>query len=180
MSYRARISAVLTRARAWGLMHVRRTVVIDTETTDLRGQICELSIIDAHGEVLLDTLVRPCCPVSAGAGAVHGLTDADLTDAPTLAQLWPTISWLLREARIAAYNAEFDRAALVRSAAAHDIDPGPVADPARWVCIMRARARVEHRCWQRLDAGHRALGDARAARDILDAIAHGRLHVIAA
>lgn len=70
MSYRARVAAVLTRARVWGLMHVRRTVVIDTETTDLQGQICELSIIDAHGKTLLDTLVRPCCPISAGAGAV--------------------------------------------------------------------------------------------------------------
>ncbi len=148
---------------------------LDTETTDLDGQICELSSVDAHGRILLDTLIRPTCPITPAARAVHGITDEDLAGAPTLAQLWPTIAWLLHDARIAAYNAPFDRDALIRSCAAHGIDPGPAADPRRWTCIMRARSRVERRRWQRLDAGHRALGDAQAAREVLDAIAHGRL-----
>lgn len=155
-------------------MHRGSTVVLDTETTDLDGQICELSIVDAHGIVLLDTLVRPLCPVSPDASAVHGITDADLSTAPTLAQLWPTITWLLHDARIAAYNAPFDRDALSHSCAAHGIDPGRITDPRRWTCIMRARSHIERRRWQRLNAGHRALGDAQAARDVLDAIAHGR------
>lgn len=169
------LAALTTRLRTWTLLHLQRVVVLDTETTDLDGQICELSIVDAHGTILLDTLIRPTCPITPAARAVHGIIDEDLAGAPTLAQLWPMIAWLLHDARIAAYNAPFDRDALIRSCAAHGIDPGPAADPRRWTCIMRARSRVERRRWQRLDAGHRALGDAQAAREVLDAIAHGRL-----
>ena len=173
-------AALWTRARTWTLVHLRHVVVLDTETTDLDGQICELSIVDAHGRVLLDTLIRPACPITPAASAVHGLTDEDVVDAPTLPELWPTIAWLLRDARIAAYNAPFDRDALVRSCAVHGIDPGPLGDPRRWTCIMRARSHVERCRWRRLDAGHRALGDAQAARQVLDAIAHGHLRATAA
>ena len=39
---------------------------LDTETTGLDGQaeICELSVIDAGGSVLMDTLIRPLQPIS--------------------------------------------------------------------------------------------------------------------
>ena len=74
-----------------------------------------------------------------------------------------------------AYNAANVRDWVVVDAQRAGVRVGPLADPRRWGCIMRARSRVERRRWQRLDAGHRALGDAQAAREVLDAIAHGRL-----
>lgn len=169
-------AATVVRARAWWWIHARTAVVLDTETTGLQGQICELSIIDAKtGAILFDSLIRPTCPMEEQAAAVHGITAADLATAPTLEQVWPRIRWALGEGSlITAYNASFDREALARSARAAGIAHGQLTDPRRWRCIMRARAHAERRRWQRLDAGHRALGDTHAARQVLLDLAAGR------
>ena len=60
-----------------------RAVILDVETTDLHGRVCELAVIDTNGATLFDTLVNPGCPISPAATAVHGIIDADVTSAPT-------------------------------------------------------------------------------------------------
>lgn len=168
-------ATTVVRARAWWWIHARTAVVLDTETTGLQGQICELSIIDAKtGMVLFDSLIRPTCPMEEQAAAVHGITEADLVTAPTLEQVWPRIRWALGDGLITAYNASFDRLAFERSARAAGIAHDQLTEPRRWRCIMRARAHAERRRWQRLDAGHRALGDTHAARQVLLDLAAGR------
>lgn len=50
-----------------------RAVILDTETTDLHGFICDIAIIRASdGEVVLNTLVNPCVPIEPGARVIHG------------------------------------------------------------------------------------------------------------
>lgn len=170
-----RVQSSWVRACAWAWVHTRRAVVLDTETTGLTGQICELSIIDAlTGSVLFDSLIRPSCPIETQAAAVHGITEDDLASAPTLTQVWPAICWALGQSVITAYNADFDRGVLARSCAAARIEASELIESRRWRCIMRARARVENRRWQRLNAGHRALADTLAARAVLLDIAAGR------
>lgn len=162
------VESWFARAQAWWWLHAGRAVVLDTETTGLHGQVCELSIIDAAtGAVLFDSLIRPTCPIEPEAIAVHGIAERDLADAPTLAQAWPAITWALGDGLITAYNAPFDRETLQRSTAAAGLPIGPQFHARRWRCIMRARGRAERRRWQRLDADHRALGDAHAARRVL-------------
>lgn len=65
-------------------------VVLDTETTDLPGAVCELAVVDAAtGATLIDTLVKPQTPITLGAHWVHGISDADLVDAPPWPQVLP-------------------------------------------------------------------------------------------
>lgn len=156
------LAGALTRTWMRTLLRNPRTLILDTETTDLHGQICEIAIIDTTGHVHLNTLVRPTCSITPGAHAVHGITDSDVATAPTWPHLWPTISWLLTGRTIIAYNAPYDRARLASDCSIASITPGNITQEHRWVCAMRARASIERSRWRRLDAGHRALGDAQA------------------
>ena len=175
-------------------------VIFDTETTGLGGndQIIEISCVSATGEVLLDSLVRPSCPVSAGARWVHGISDADLADAPSIAALMPRLHEVFDDRNALAYNFDFDRRFLAQSLAAAGIE-WPAAwqhwqEPAARYCIMRLYARFfgaqdAHRGggqWQKLgnalsqcgletdDSLHHALADARAALMVLEHMASQR------
>jgi hypothetical protein len=58
--------AALRWARAMRLPGA--AVILDTETTDLEGYVVEIAVLDAAtGDVLLDTLVNPGCPVQPAA-----------------------------------------------------------------------------------------------------------------
>ena len=60
-------------------------LILDTETTGLgdEAEICEIAVIRQDGSVVLDTLVRPTGKISEDATRVHGITDADVRDAPS-------------------------------------------------------------------------------------------------
>ena len=85
-------------------------VVLDTETTGLGSdaRICEISIIDMSGNVLLDTLVNPEVEIPSDAIAIHGITNQMVDSAPTI----ESISNLIRDALsgkvLAIYNADYD------------------------------------------------------------------------
>lgn len=65
--------------------------ILDTETASLQGGVVELALlhIDTELNVLgeFHTKVNPERPIEPGAFAVHGISDADVADAPTLAQI---------------------------------------------------------------------------------------------
>lgn len=153
-----------------------RAVILDTETTDLRGYICDIAIIRAtDGEVLMNTLVNPGVPIEPGAQAVHGITDAEVARARSFRELWRELRVQLEGRRVLVYNASYDLgrigAELDRTAAA----PLNLASAAlgEWECIMLQHAawvgewneyRGGYR-WHKLTGGnHRALGDCQAAR----------------
>jgi DNA polymerase-3 subunit epsilon len=69
---------------------------------------------------------------------------------------------------ILAYNSEFDRRRLVFECERHGVDGADVVDASRWACVMNRRS--DHaRSWRSLPlgGGHRALGDAQRAREVL-------------
>lgn len=168
---RARLASARTRAHWRRLLADSTVVILDTETTDLDGQICEIAIITTTGHTLVDTLIRPACPVSPGAQAVHGITNEDLATAPTWAQAWPQIRSALTPARsIVAYNAPFDLGRVRAMCALHSIEADQLLAPERWVCAMRARAAIERSRWRRLDGGHRARGDVTATLSVMHAL----------
>lgn len=150
----------------------RDAIVLDTETTDLHGRICELAVVDVHGTVLLDSLVNPGCPIARDATRVHGITDRDVASAPRLDELLPQLIALAGDRPILAYNAPYDRAALLADAARLDAPLGGLGRRNRWGCLMRARAAACRAPWARLDAGHRAAGDAAAASTVLWEVAY--------
>lgn len=148
-------------------MRAADAVVIDTETTDMLGAICEIAVVDVQGNVLLDTLVNPGCEISAAATAVHGIRGADVAAAPTFDQVLPRLLELTAGRPVLAYNAPYDHQVIVDDAARLGLDSAHLASPLRWGCLMRARSAANGAPWQRLEAGHRARGDAEAARQVL-------------
>lgn len=162
------VGDVIRQARAD--LEPGRAVVCDVETTDLDGIVAEIAVIDAAtGQVLLDTLVNPDgVPVEPGARAVHGISDEALAGAPRWADVVPDFLAAVDGRRILAYNASFDHAR-VRTTHAHaGLPTGQLPPFSRWDCLMEAQTtwlRIGR--WLRLGGGHRARGDAEAARQVL-------------
>jgi len=167
------------QARIW--VRSPRTVILDTETTDLDGYLVQIAIIRAcDGAVLLDTLINPETPISAGAQRIHGISADQVTDAPTARQLWPQIDGLLRGRRVVTYNAEFDSGILknehIRLTGGGWKDAISWSRRIRWRCAMELYAQFcgdwsdyhgDYR-WQPLPGGdHTALGDCRATLEVL-------------
>jgi DNA polymerase III epsilon subunit-like protein len=161
------VGAAVNWARA--MLEPGAAVILDTETTDLFGAIIEIAVIDAHsGRTLLDTLVDPGCPISAEAQAVHGICDADLTGAPSWRQVLPRLRRATRNRMILAYNADYDQAVVRADTTRAGLKLGQLGEDERWGCVMLRRSDWQRSPrWLRLGGGHRALGDARAARDVL-------------
>jgi len=157
------------RIRVWARARLRRNdaVILDTETTDLHGDVIQLSVIDLHGNTLLSTLVRPLSPISDTAAGVHGISDADVAGAPWMAEIAPRLQAVTRNKLVLAYNAQFDREALVRSLNLAQISPGQLAASKHWRCLMRLRAVTENGRWSKLGGPHHALGDCLAALQVL-------------
>jgi hypothetical protein len=145
-------------------------VVLDTETTDLDGVVIELAVIDAAtGQVLLDTLVDPGgVPVEDDARAVHGISDDQLAGAPCWADVAPDFLAAVDGRRILAYNASFDHGRISATHAHAGLNTAQLPRFSQWDCLMEAQSvwlRIGR--WLRLGGGHRALGDAEAARQVL-------------
>lgn len=85
-------------------------VVLDTETTGLHnGEICEISIIDADGNVLLDTFVKTKDPIPGDATVIHHITDEMVKDCTTWINLQPKVRSILAGQNVVIYNATYDR-----------------------------------------------------------------------
>lgn len=99
-------------------------VFIDTETTGLEGhdQVIEIAVLDASGQVLLDTRLRPSVAISQEAQRVHGISAETLAGAPTWAEIAPPLRRLLEGRQVVAFNADFDSRLLQQTAQAHGND----------------------------------------------------------
>lgn len=90
-------------------------VVVDVETTGLSAaygdRICEIGIVRARGERILDTyqtLINPQRPISPGAARVNGLSDAEVRQAPLFAETAAEILSRIDQAVLVFHNAPFD------------------------------------------------------------------------
>ena len=176
--HRARVDLLTLR---WATVHWAQrmlqpgtAIVLDTETTDLPGAICEIACIDAaSGETLLNTLVNPRQRISPGARAVHGISDEAVADAPIWADVSPQFIDAIGGRIVLAYNVSFDEGVIRADTRRAGLSAKLL--PERWECIMQANSDWWHYSGRiPLDAGHRALGDAQAARAVLWSIAQTR------
>ncbi len=90
-------------------------VAADVETTGLeagRGdRICEIALLRFLRGTVIDSfvsLVNPLRPISPGASAVNGITDAMVADAPPFADLFPGILSFVGDDALVFHNAPFD------------------------------------------------------------------------
>jgi DNA polymerase-3 subunit epsilon len=154
-------------------------VILDTETTGLgyTDQVCQVAVIDVHGNTLLDTLVKPTCEFSAEAIAVHQITPVVVAEAPDFLEIFLHLCDVTKGKTVIAYNAAFDSRVLMQSA-------GGDACTDRWECAMEQYAAYygqwndyrESFKWQRLPGGdHSALGDALATLLLIKRMAGSEL-----
>lgn len=87
--------------------------VVDIETTGLSvngDRIVEIAIVQADSQVLhlqeWSTRVNP--EGTVGSTHIHGITQADVANSPTFAQIAPTVAAFLHGRDLVAHNAKFD------------------------------------------------------------------------
>jgi len=167
----------------------KNVVMVDVETTGrdaASDRIVELAIVRGRkGEIVSRNawLINPRRSIPAEVTAVHGITDADVADKPTFADVCHEILAALQDAIPAAYNASFDRGFLhaeVARALSADVSAPPALlkdvewiDPLIWARHIQAAARsralgdVAARLEVELDHAHRATADAEAALKVM-------------
>ena len=109
-----------------------REIVFDCETTGFRARagdrIVALSLIEVLDRretgARLDLMVNPGRNIPADASAVHGITDADVRDAPSFASVAPQILAFIGGCPLVGYNLGFDLDFLSAELARAGIDPG--------------------------------------------------------
>ena len=157
-------------------------LILDTETTGLKGQVIDIAIVDHTGATVYDQLIRPTCAVEAGAAAVHRITEAMLQNAPTWAEEYPKIEEIIKGKEIMTYNARFDMDRIMQSCMAHKIEMPEYT----WHCLMLAYAKFygaqdnygRPGGWQKLEVAcqqqkiqvrpaHRALADTKMTYALL-------------
>jgi DNA polymerase-3 subunit epsilon len=128
---------VITWARQ--VIETGEPLILDTETTglDTTDEVVQLAIVDMHGTVLLDTLLKPKRSIAPETRAIHGITDQALVDAPPFSDLYKAIAHLLRHRPVLAYNAAFDRRLLAQTCTTYGLPPLEVA---AWDCVMERYA----------------------------------------
>lgn len=169
------------------ILNDNQAIILDTETTGLYGEPVEISIINMAGETVMDTLVKATVPIEPGAQAVHGITEQDLTDAPSFTDVYPELCTILeRASKIVVYNAEFDFSIIERARKVHklplfsvsrldDLWPYDIGEWRGLTCAMKKYAQWvgewsdyhKNYRWQRLNGGHRALGDCLATLEVI-------------
>ncbi len=174
-----------TKAITWamGVVADPRVIYLDTETTGFgpRAEIVDIAVVNSVGEVVLESLVQPTRRIPADATAIHGITDADVKDAPAWRDLYEDLLRVLAGRRVIVYNVFFDRQ-MVNQACDRYALAAPAAD---WECAMRKYAGFygnwdSGKRWYRFQkleravlafgaepGGHRAAADAIACRAVV-------------
>ncbi len=159
-------------------------VVIDLETSaepdDPNAWIIEIGLVDAQGETLLDTKLKPGVPVKPVVERVTGLEERELKDAPGFTQVYGRLKDLLRGKPLGAYGAENDRTALERAVQRFQQPPLEVG---QWVDLAELYMRycggesfysLEDACRNEgipVEGAHQAVDDARMALKLVQKMA---------
>jgi hypothetical protein len=146
-------------------------VILDTETTDLDGEIIEIAITDLEGNALLNQRIKPLGKMSAGAQAVHGISLEMLATEPYFYDVYPRIQETIKDKIVLIYNRSFDKARLAGDCKRHNLEGLKFKSE----CVMLQYAQFcgdwsdywESYRWQPLNGGHSALSDCQAVGFVL-------------
>lgn len=90
----------------------KNPLFLDYETTGLylknNAAVCEVSLMDAAGRVILHSLINPGISIPAEATFIHGLADGDVAGSPTWGDLAPLLRGQVAGRVVIAYNARFE------------------------------------------------------------------------
>ena len=165
-------------------LHLQRPIVVfDLETTGVqitRDRIVEISILKVYPDGEQETKTRRINPemhIPEEATAVHGITDADVADCPTFAQVARSLYSWIEGCDIAGFNSNrFDVPMLVeeflRAGVAVDFDDRHFIDVQTIYHKMERRtleAAYKFYCSKTLENAHSAEADTRATFEVLEA-----------
>lgn len=184
-------SSPRTRSIAWARSAVSDpgVVFLDTETTGLGAQaeIVDIAAVDRHGDILIDTLVRPRRSIPREASNIHGILDHHVAHAPGWSEVHAHLLSILANRRLVVFNAAYDQK-MIRQCCSQF---GLISPSCIWECAMLAFAEyVGERSdwgrgyrWHKLETaatafgiepgGHRARADAEACRKVVLRMAEG-------
>lgn len=152
-------------------------VDVETANADL-ASICQIGLVkfvDGRAVRTWSQLIDPEDVFSPTNVMVHGIDEASVRDAPTLPDVWPTLTRRIADAVVVSHTS-FDRTAINRAADKYGLD----APDCRWL----DSAKVARRAWSEFSASgygllnlaeslgvnyvpHDAAEDARAAGEVL-------------
>lgn len=115
-------------------------VVLDTETTGLHGEVCQIAILSSEGEILLDQLVRPSEHIPQDAYRIHGISDEEVRSSPVWGDVQPRVLAGIFGKTVIVYNAKFNRHILHNSAERAGLPKTNWKELSTWVCAMEAFA----------------------------------------
>lgn len=188
-NFKTKIDAVLW---ARGLMAMDNFLILDFETTDKpdykRGtfpDICQIGLINKHGDVLFSTHVKPLDPIQPGAAAVHGITADMVANAPTFRQLYPDLFAYLNDKTVIAYNVSFEQPVLEAACGRNFVTPiRPLFTCAMlaYACYHGERSKFGSFKWKKLseaaeafnidtEGAHDALTDVKMTLKLIEAMA---------
>lgn len=165
-------------------LHLTRPLaVIDLETTgtnvgsDRIVEICILKVYPDGKQEVRTHRVNPGVPIPPAVIAIHGITDADVKDAPAFAALAPQLSQMLNGCDLSGYNAlKFDIPLLaeefLRAGVDFDLKGRRLVDVQNIFHKMEPRnlrAAYKFYCNKDLVGAHGAEADTLATFEILDA-----------
>jgi len=143
--------------------------ILDTETASLQGPPCEIAYLHVNEnlDILSEfrTLVNPERPIEPGAQAIHGISDLDVANAPTMNEIAEHFAGPIF---LVAHNAQFD-ARMIKSHVS-------ITDQ---LCSLKlARQHIKSTTNHKLETlqaelglpkrdSHSALGDVHTVRDFL-------------
>jgi DNA polymerase-3 subunit epsilon len=170
------------RAAEWARDLLERSdwVILDTETTGTSpyDEIVQIAIVASDGRVLFDSLVKPTRSIPPDATAIHGITDADVRDAPSFPAVYGRVHEIISGKRVIIYNAQFDLRLIHQTMARHKLlSYGLDSDQAECAMLVYS-AWVGERWsdggykWQKLqNADHSAAGDCLATLALIKKMA---------
>ncbi len=156
-------------------------VFFDLEATGLnltRDRIVQIALIklfaDGSPQQELEMKINPTVPISAEASAIHGLSDADVRDAPTFQEVATKVQDFIGKADLAGYNSnrydvpllqeEFYRAGIF-----FDTSGRRLIDAQQIFYQMEPRtlsAALKFYAGKKMENAHDALADVRATVDV--------------
>lgn len=91
-------------------------VCINTETTDLNGRVIQIAVVCVKtAKVLFDSYVHTTEEISPEAFAVHGISAADIANAPSFEQVASDIAKIIGDKKWTAFNIDFDYKVMANS-----------------------------------------------------------------
>jgi DNA polymerase-3 subunit epsilon len=161
----------------------RPLVVFDLETTGISistDRIVEIACIKVHvnGEEELKVMkINPGIPIPPESTAIHGISDADVADAPTFSQVAKELGEFMKGCDFAGFNSnKFDFPLLVeeflRAGVDFDVENRKFIDAQRIYHTMEPRnlsAAYKFYCNKTIENAHHAEDDTKATLEVLKA-----------